>query len=608
LARYNRAVVLDLVRRFGPLSKSELASRSSLAVSSVLNIVTSLSRSGLVRIVGLGPSTGGRPPVLIELVPGARYALGVNIRITAVEAVLLSLIGDIVAETTLPLQGAGDPESVVTTVVEAVAQVLQLACVDPARVLGAGIGCPGPVKDGRVVVGALSLRRWENVPLAEILERKLGLPVTLENDANLGALAEYRHGAGAGDGHGESLVYVYVDHGIGQGIVIDGKLYRGMDGMAGELGHMVIDVDGPQCRCGAHGCLEALASVGSVIRRTAVAAKLGGATSLADRFAGDWDAVSFAAVSEAASNGDPVARAAIDEAVSYLAVGISNVMRQFRPRMVVLAGELFDQGYRVFDRLTNTLNGRPPFYGSSPSLVLMGLLGPRAPSIGAATLVLETFFGVPEQVMSSAPVRHPLEPAFDQTPVWPDQAEDGILLTRSTIKVLSAGNLQPVFSRIRSREPVTVTVDVLLDGSSREAEHVKALLHWDRVALFGGSWPNPKNSPMHLVSSVGARATFGVTLGSLPPGKYEFAAHVLAADDLWVHPGESTNVNGRIEVLADRSSVSQHLRPDEPLTGQGKEVDLVLDPGPDACEEAHSGSLITAGRSKGESRAGGQQS
>jgi hypothetical protein len=123
------------------------------------------------------------------------------------------------------------------------------------------------------------------------------------------------------------------------------------------------------------------------------------------------------------------------------------------------------------------------------------------------------------------------------------------------MKVRSAGNLQPAFSRIRSREPVTVTVDVLLDGSCQEAQNVKALLHWDRVALFGASWPNPKNSPMHLVSREGSRATFAVTLGSLPPGKYEFAAHVLAADDLWVRPTGSTNVNGRIEVLADRSSV-----------------------------------------------------
>ena len=108
VAQYNRAVVLDMIRRFGPLSKSELAERSGLAVSSVLNVVSSLSRRGLIRATGLGPSTGGRPPTLLELNPDAHYAVGANVRIGLVEAVLVDLIGNVVGETTLRMEGVFD--------------------------------------------------------------------------------------------------------------------------------------------------------------------------------------------------------------------------------------------------------------------------------------------------------------------------------------------------------------------------------------------------------------------------------------------------------------------------------------------------------------------
>ena len=554
LARYNRAVILDLIRRYGPVSKSELSARSGLAVSSVLNSVGSLSRRGLVRYVGLGPSTGGRPPALIELNPAAHYAVGVNVRITAVEAVLLDMVGDIVAETELPLQGGRDPESVAGTAVEAVDQVIRLGRVDPARVLGAGVGAPGPVSDGWVVVGAPGFPGWQNVPLAERLERRLGLPVVLENDANLGALAEYRHGVGADGGRCDSLIYVYADHGIGEGIVVDGKLYRGADGLAGELGHIVIDVDGRQCVCGNYGCLEALASVGSIIQRAIVAAKLHGTTFLSERFSGDWDAVSYAAISEAVAQRDPVAVSAVEEAIAYLAVGITNIMRQFRPQVIVVGGQLFDQDAWTFERLLIALEKRSSFFGAPPSKVVLGELGIRAPSVGAATLILENYFGVPEQVMSSEPFAQRAEPAFEHTQVWPRRAEEGVVLTRSDVRIISAENLKPHFCRVRSGDPVSVTVDVLLEGKAAErATDVKALLHWDRVALFGASWPSPKNSPMQLMSTNGSRASFGMTLGSLPPGKYEFAAHVLGANDLWVRPDGPSDANGRVEVLANRS-------------------------------------------------------
>jgi predicted NBD/HSP70 family sugar kinase len=549
-----------------------LAERSGLAVSSVLNVLGSLSRRGLVREVGLGPSTGGRPPTLIELNPDAHFVIGVNVRPAYVEAVLMDLVGSIRSETVLPIQGGRDSIAVGDTVVEAANQVIRLAEVDAARVLGVGVGCPGPVSNGRIVVGVPAFP-WRLEPLADQLERSLGLPVVLENDANCGALAEFRHGAGRFREGLDSMVYLYVDHGIGVGIVIDGNLYRGSDGTAGEIGHTVVDVDGPLCLCGNYGCLEAMASVESVVRRTIAASKLGGSTDLAERAGGDWESVSFEAVMEAVDAQDAIATGALDEALAYLAIGVTNLSRQFRPGMIVLGGYLFERGSGIEDRLRAAIERRPALFGMTPVQVHGGQLGGKACCIGAGTIILENFFGVAQQVISPTTLSQLPQPSFEHTLVWPQLAEEGAVFTPSKARIAWAGNLQPDHSRVRGGDPISVTVDVRIDGAPDETDPVKALLHWDRVSLFGGHWATPKNSPMHLISSEDGSLTYGVTLGSLPPGKYEYTAHVLGANDIWVRAShQKEENNGRVEVIPTRAAVSDSGNMEEHSKG-GKEAE-----------------------------------
>ena len=418
LAGYNRAVVLDLVRRCGPITRTELASRSGLAMSSVVNVLGALRRRGLIKDVALGRSTGGRPPVLVELNASARYAIGATVRVTGVEAVLLDLTGNIVVGTSLPLQGGLSPSAVAGAVVEGVDQVLRLAAVDPGRVLGLGVGFPGPVRDGRNVLGAPWFPLWRDEPLAQEVEGLLGFPVEIENDANLAALAEYRHGIGRRTKGAGSLVYVYVDRGIGSGIVVEGKIWRGTDGVAGEVGHMIVETDGAPCACGSFGCLEASASIASVIRRALETTRAGGAGPLSSAEA---SAVSYPAVLEAIAAGDAVASSALDEALGYLSIGLANIDRQLRPACIVLGGEMFADQHEVFERLVEIRRRRQPFFGVEPAPVLLGELGSQAVCIGAATLVLEAFFGTPEHVISAERRTGNTEPAFERTPVWPHQ-------------------------------------------------------------------------------------------------------------------------------------------------------------------------------------------
>lgn len=578
LARYNRAVVLDLIRRFGPIARPELSERSGLAASSVMNVVVALEHSGLVRTVGQTTSKRGRPATVIELNPEARYALGVHVRVTGVEAVVLDMVGNTVANTALPLQGGSDPVSVIATVVEAVEQVVGLARIDLARVLGVGVACPGPVVNGTTVLAAPGFPQWCEVPLADHLEGRLGLPVTLENDANLGALAEYRSGAGVLVPECDPLVYIYADHGISAGMIVDGKLLRGSDGLAGQLGHTVIDLDGPQCACGDYGCLEVLASVRSIIRHTTVAARLGGITTVADQLAGDRNAVSYFAISDAVDAGDPLATAAVKEAVGCLAVGVTNVIRQLRPKLVVMGGQLFEYGDRELQCLCGILQGRPSFFGATPVPVVRNELGTRAPSIGAGLLVLDAFFGAPEQVISSEWIAQTPIPSFEQTPVWPLHAEQGALLVNSTARIREATNLRPLFCRVRAGDPVVVTLDVVFEGNAeQQASQTKALLHWDHVTRFLTPWPNPKNSPMHLVSTDGERATYSATLAALPPGVYEFTTIVLGANEVCA-PGKGyPELNGRVQVVPTRAELIRLTRADEPSDRQAVATGAALD-------------------------------
>ena len=352
-------------------------------------------------------------------------------------------------------------------------------------------------------------------------------------------------------------------------MIVDGKLFRSFDGLAGQLGHTVIDVNGPQCSCGNYGCLEVLASVGSIIRRTVTAARLGASTRMGDGLTGDRNAVTYAAIRDALDAGDPLVTAAVAEAVGYLAVGVVNILRQLRPRVVVLGGQLFESGGREFEQLKRVLEGRMEFFGASAISVVRSDLGIRSPSIGAGFLVLEGFFGDPEQVISSEPINQALIPSFEQTPVWPGLAEQGALLVNSNAKLREATNLRPIFSRVRAGDPVTIMLDVIFEGGAvQEASQTKALLHWDRVPRYLAPWPNPKNSPMHLLNAEGMRATYAATLASLPTGLYEFTAIVLGATEVCAPEKGYPELNGRVEVVQTRAELNRLIRTEDPSTAQ----------------------------------------
>lgn len=223
----------------------------------------------------------------------------------------------------------------------------KLLTASPEPVSACGIGFGGPVDfAAQRIVNSTHVSGWDDMPLADIVQRKLGIPAIVDNDANAGGLGEFRFGAGRGS---RNLVYYTVSTGIGGGIVLNGEIYRGSNGNAGELGHVPILPDGPLCACGNRGCLEALCSGTAIGRRAAEAVRKQRGRGI--RRAGGEGPVSAKAVFDAARQGDKLALEIVNETCCYLGMGLATTMNAFAPDVIVIGGGVSKAGRVLFDPL-----------------------------------------------------------------------------------------------------------------------------------------------------------------------------------------------------------------------------------------------------------------
>ncbi|MBX5436558.1 MAG: ROK family protein [Alicyclobacillaceae bacterium] len=295
------------------------------------------------------------------------YTVGVDVGGTKISAALLSDGTRIHSAVEVATEAEHGPDHVIARIVACVKRVLQ--GVNPSQVVGIGIGAPGPLDpQAGVVIAPPNLPGWRHVPLRDRIQEVLGISAWLDNDANVAALAEHRFGAARGASH---VIYITVSTGIGAGIIIGGELYRGQSGVAGEIGHVVVNPAGPPCQCGRRGCLEALAS-GTAIARTAT-----------QRYGRP---VTAAEVARLASAGDAVARAVLDEAIENLGWGLVSVVNLLNPAVVVIGGGVAQVGAAMFDKL-NAIVRRQALAGAGDAVrIVPASLGRQSGVIGAGCL------------------------------------------------------------------------------------------------------------------------------------------------------------------------------------------------------------------------------
>jgi predicted NBD/HSP70 family sugar kinase len=374
LREFNRLRIVDFLRTNGTASRAELARRTGLSRSTVSTLVADLQRRGLV-VERAGQFAGegqpGRPAALLELDPSAASAVGLDFDHDKVRVAVSDLSRSVLAEASAPFDVDHDATGSLELAATLIEQVLAESEVDRERVLGVGIALAGPIDHDR---GALHpsdvLPGWADINAARELEKRVETPCYVDNDANLGALAEVTLGAGR---NARFAAYLSISSGIGAGIVVDGRPYHGHRGTAGEIGHVVVDPQGPICRCGNRGCLETLASAPALLRLVQASRE---------------EELTVKRMIELAREGDAGCKRAIADAGQVVGGVVAGMVNLFSPEMVVIGGDLGEAGDLLLDSLRDAVRRDALPAAASGLKIVAGELGERANLLGALALVL----------------------------------------------------------------------------------------------------------------------------------------------------------------------------------------------------------------------------
>ncbi len=384
----SRSIVLDAVRAAGTISRVGLTQTTGLTGATISTVVRRLINDGLILETGRAESTGGKPRVLLQLNQTSRFAVGVLLDHSGITYVLTDLGGAVVGRMSRSGAGVEDPPVVVARMAREVRALIDGVGVEHSRVLGLGLVSPGPFTPlSGMRLTPPSMRHWTDFPLDRELEAAVGLPVMLDNDATAAALGEYWSG---GVGQATTFASVFMGTGIGAGLLVNGSAYRGASGNAGEIGHICLDLDGPQCWCGAHGCTEALAGPASVAAAARADPAIARASGLDSASPSSSVAAEFAAVARAARRGDPGARDLLEQSARYLAVATRTLANILDLELIVLTGPSLAIAGSIYLPVVQAELDQWFFARAThPVSVQLSRSAATAPAIGAAALVLQ---------------------------------------------------------------------------------------------------------------------------------------------------------------------------------------------------------------------------
>ncbi len=382
--------VLDEVRLGRSRSRSELAAGTGLGRAIVAQRVGELIERGLVVEGDVGPSTGGRPPRQLTFRADAGHVLVADIGATSIDVAITTLDGEILGHYAEAARVDAGPERCLDRVEALFERLLGMVDDVPGKLWGIGIGVPGPVEfqSGRPISPPI-MPGWDGYPVRERFAARYRAPVWVDNDVNLLALGEWR--AGVAIGH-DNVVVVKIGTGIGAGIISEGRLHRGAQGSAGDVGHIqVVDDPAVICRCGNVGCLEALAGGAALAWAGAAAARDGRSPRL--RAALDQaGAVTAEDVARAASFGDPVAVALLQDAARLVGSMLASIVNFFNPSLIVIGGGVANSPDQLLAVIRETIYRRSLPLATRDLLIQPSSLGGLAGVIGASAMVLDQLF------------------------------------------------------------------------------------------------------------------------------------------------------------------------------------------------------------------------
>ncbi len=382
IKEHNRNLVLNNIFEHDRISRAEIARITRLTATTVSEIVAYLIDEGLVVESGVGSSLGGKSPILLSLVEDSRRLIGLDLAHNQFHGAVVNLRGKICSQETVPV-GDRTGEDALALVYQILDKLIAAA---PQPLLGIGIGTPGLVNPNEgVVINAVNLN-WKDLPLAHLLQQRYDLPVSVLNDSQAAAIAEHTYGKRYRDG--DHLIVINARHGIGSGIIINGELFQGNGGSAGEIGHIVVVPEGGlPCRCGNRGCLETVASAQALLRRAQTLASASADTQLSR----SPHEITLDAIEAAFKQGDPLATQAVLETARYLGMAISSLVEILNIQRIVLTGDMTRFGQAWVDEIEAVMARMSLSAPSRNTRLEIGHLGGNGIILGASAMLVNSY-------------------------------------------------------------------------------------------------------------------------------------------------------------------------------------------------------------------------
>jgi len=376
----NKHTVLDMIR-FNPggISRVEIARRMALTRAAVSAIVNDLMATGALREAERINAHSGRPPIVLEINPERGHVVGVDFGATHLSVLIADLSTRILEETEIPFDIQQGPQPSLEQADRLVREMLIKTNLTLKDILAFGVGVPGPVvTEAGMVLAPPIMPGWDRYPIRDTLENWWGSPVSLNNDAELGALGEWAAGAGRGE---RNLAYIKVGTGIGCGLLLEGQIYRGVTGSAGEIGHLTIDENGPLCNCGNQGCLEALAGGWAIAREAREAVQKGRRTLLSS--IQPLEKITAREVAAAARKGDLLSQQILERAGTHIGIALAGLVNLFNPGMVIIGGGVAQTGDILLEPIRQAVQRRSLPAATRVVRITTAMLGRRSSSLGA---------------------------------------------------------------------------------------------------------------------------------------------------------------------------------------------------------------------------------
>jgi len=370
IKKMNQYIVLNCVQKYAPLSRAQISEKTGLNKATVSSLVTELIENHLVVEIGPGKSSGGRKPVMLLFNEKAGHAIGIDLGVNYIRGVLVDILGHVIIEYEQKL-ASQEKELAFTALVTAIDYLIENAPASTYGIVGIGVGVPGIVDQDGTILFAPNMR-WREVPLKQMLTEKYHLPVTIDNEANAGALGEQKYGAGKGI---RNQLYISVGYGIGSGIILNKELYKGASGFSGEIGHLSIDYNGKACSCGNLGCWELYASEIALLKEAA-----------------QYGYEHLDELIVAAEEDAPHIRELFRSIGHYLGIGIASIVNTLNPDSVLIGNQMSRAAEWILPAIEDSIKQRTLAFHGEDLQILFAELGKQSAVRGAAYYAIDHFF------------------------------------------------------------------------------------------------------------------------------------------------------------------------------------------------------------------------